>query len=198
MLEVGRTDHPLRIEPGAVRDRPEAAGRAGRDVARPQRHGQDDHDQLHHGDRAGLLGGSILFEGEETGGTKELPHRQSGARPGAGGAPDLPQPVADGKPRRHRVEPSRNGRSPGRWDRVFALFPELETRTSSMCNLLSGGEQQMLAIGRALMTNPKLLILDEATEGLAPLGSPEDLDGRSPRSGTRAFRSSSSTRTSPI
>lgn len=54
-------------------------------------------------------------------------------------------------------------------DRIFTLFPELESRRSSMGNLLSGGEQQMLAIGRALMTNPKLLILDEATEGLAPL-----------------------------
>ena len=53
--------------------------------------------------------------------------------------------------------------------RVYALFPELESRSSSMGNLLSGGEQQMLAIGRALMTNPRLLILDEATEGLAPL-----------------------------
>ena len=53
--------------------------------------------------------------------------------------------------------------------RVFEMFPELESRQSSMGNLLSGGEQQMLAIGRALMTNPQLLILDEATEGLAPL-----------------------------
>ena len=54
-------------------------------------------------------------------------------------------------------------------ERVFGLFPELAIRQSSMGNILSGGEQQMLAIGRALMTNPKLLILDEATEGLAPM-----------------------------
>ena len=54
-------------------------------------------------------------------------------------------------------------------ERVFEMFPELHQRRSSMGNLLSGGEQQMLAIGRALMTNPALVILDEATEGLAPL-----------------------------
>jgi branched-chain amino acid transport system ATP-binding protein len=54
-------------------------------------------------------------------------------------------------------------------DRVCALFPRLAERTANMANQLSGGEQQMLAIGRALMTNPRLLILDEATEGLAPL-----------------------------
>ncbi|MCF6233075.1 MAG: ABC transporter ATP-binding protein [Rhodobacteraceae bacterium] len=54
-------------------------------------------------------------------------------------------------------------------DKVYELFPVLKGRHTAMGNLLSGGEQQMLAIGRALMTNPKLLILDEATEGLAPL-----------------------------
>lgn len=54
-------------------------------------------------------------------------------------------------------------------DRVYELFPRLRERASNMGNQLSGGEQQMLAIGRALMTNPHLLILDEATEGLAPL-----------------------------
>ena len=55
------------------------------------------------------------------------------------------------------------------YDRVLALFPRLAERSEHAGNHLSGGEQQMLAIGRALMTNPKLLILDEATEGLAPI-----------------------------
>jgi branched-chain amino acid transport system ATP-binding protein len=54
-------------------------------------------------------------------------------------------------------------------DRVLKLFPHLRERHRTMAAALSGGEQQMLAIGRALMTNPRLLILDEATEGLAPL-----------------------------
>jgi branched-chain amino acid transport system ATP-binding protein len=52
---------------------------------------------------------------------------------------------------------------------VYGLFPRLAERKNNMGNQLSGGEQQMLAIGRALVTNPKLLIFDEATEGLAPL-----------------------------
>jgi branched-chain amino acid transport system ATP-binding protein len=54
-------------------------------------------------------------------------------------------------------------------ERAFEFFPRLSERQRNMGNQLSGGEQQMLAVGRALMTNPKLLILDEATEGLAPL-----------------------------
>ena len=65
---------------------------------------------------------------------------------------------------------NRTGRAdPWTERRVYGLFPRLAERRGNMGSQLSGGEQQMLAIGRALMTNPRLLILDEATEGLAPL-----------------------------
>jgi branched-chain amino acid transport system ATP-binding protein len=62
-------------------------------------------------------------------------------------------------------------RRPGRWtaDRVYELFPRLRERRDAMGNQLSGGEQQMLAIGRALMGNPSLLLMDEPLEGLAPI-----------------------------
>lgn len=66
---------------------------------------------------------------------------------------------------------NRNPDMPAQWtaERVFDFFPRLAERAQNMGNQLSGGEQQMLAIGRALVTNPRLLILDEATEGLAPM-----------------------------
>jgi branched-chain amino acid transport system ATP-binding protein len=69
------------------------------------------------------------------------------------------------------VATARNTDQPKAWtlDKVFDLFPKLAERRKNFGDQLSGGEQQMLAIGRALMTNPKLLILDEATEGLSPL-----------------------------
>jgi branched-chain amino acid transport system ATP-binding protein len=84
---------------------------------------------------------------------------------------------------------------PGAWSeqRVLSLFPRLRERNRHRGNQLSGGEQQMLAIGRALMTNPRLLILDEATEGLAPLirmeiSSPERDSGLPPSWWTRRQR----------
>lgn len=68
---------------------------------------------------------------------------------------------------------------PGPWDmrRVCTVFPRLQERMGQVSRTLSGGEQQMLAIGRALMTNPRLVILDEATEGLAPVVRQEIWDG---------------------
>jgi branched-chain amino acid transport system ATP-binding protein len=70
-----------------------------------------------------------------------------------------------------RAFAARRNASAAPWtlERIYALFPSLAARRRNLGNQLSGGEQQMLAIGRALMTNPHLLILDEATEGLAPL-----------------------------
>jgi branched-chain amino acid transport system ATP-binding protein len=65
---------------------------------------------------------------------------------------------------------NRQGRAtPWTLEAIYQMFPRLKERERNLGNMLSGGEQQMLAIGRALMTNPRLLILDEATEGLAPL-----------------------------
>lgn len=71
---------------------------------------------------------------------------------------------------RENLQVARTGR-PGRWtlERVYELFPRLREREGNAGNKLSGGEQQMLAIGRALMTNPQLILMDEPTEGLAPL-----------------------------
>jgi len=72
---------------------------------------------------------------------------------------------------RENLVATATGRGKGEWtlERVLALFPGLAERLGHLGTALSGGEQQMLAIGRALMTNPRLLILDEACEGLAPL-----------------------------
>ncbi len=119
--------------------------------------------------------GQILFEGRDI---TNLPV-DAIARLGIAIVPEGRQCFPNLTVREHLVafarHPSRPpAKSPAQaapWDlaRIYELFPRLKEREHHMGNQLSGGEQQMLAIGRALSTNPKLLILDEATEGLAPV-----------------------------
>ncbi|HVJ11017.1 MAG TPA: ABC transporter ATP-binding protein [Burkholderiales bacterium] len=114
------------------------------------------------------LRGSIGFRGERI---ERLPPDRI-ARLGIALVPEGRQIFPNLSVREHLVAfaGNRSGRSdPWTPERVFELFPRLAERKDNQGNQLSGGEQQMLAIGRALVTNPHLLILDEATEGLAPL-----------------------------
>ncbi|HEV2430543.1 MAG TPA: ABC transporter ATP-binding protein [Burkholderiales bacterium] len=106
--------------------------------------------------------GTISFEGEAI---HRLPSYRV-AQKGIGLVPEGRQVFPNLTVRENLVATARSGA----WTlaRVFKLFPHIEARQSNYGNQLSGGEQQMLAIARALMTNPRLLILDEATEGLAP------------------------------
>ncbi|MGE0311332.1 MAG: ABC transporter ATP-binding protein [Lautropia sp.] len=113
-------------------------------------------------------GGRIVFDGRSVEGWPS--HRI--ARAGVGLVPEGRQVFPTLTVRENLVATAslRNaGSSPWTLDRVWRLFPRLQERASQLASGLSGGEQQMLAVGRALMTNPKLLVLDEATEGLAPL-----------------------------
>jgi branched-chain amino acid transport system ATP-binding protein len=112
--------------------------------------------------------GSIRFAGAEI---RDLPAYRV-AKLGIGLVPEGRQVFPNLTTRENLVATAANrttAAEPWTLERVLALFPRLAQRAGTMANLLSGGEQQMLAIGRALMTNPRLLILDEATEGLAPL-----------------------------
>jgi branched-chain amino acid transport system ATP-binding protein len=112
--------------------------------------------------------GSVTLEGKELRG---LPSYRI-AQTGLGLVPEGRQIFPNLTVRENLVATAanRSGRAiPWDLERVFGFFPQLAERRGNFGNQLSGGEQQMLAIGRALMTNPKLLILDEATEGLAPL-----------------------------
>jgi branched-chain amino acid transport system ATP-binding protein len=114
------------------------------------------------------VAGSIRFDGEEI---RELASYRVAKR-GIGLVPEGRQVFPNLTARENLVATAANrGGAAAPWtlDKVWGLFPRLAERAGTMANLLSGGEQQMLAIGRALMTNPRLLILDEATEGLAPL-----------------------------
>ncbi len=114
----------------------------------------------------GLLpaqGGRVVIGGQDM--TNAAPHRI--ARAGLGLVPEGRQVFPTLDVRENLIAMAR----PGAWTlpRVLSLFPRLAERMGHKGTQLSGGEQQMLAIGRALMTNPRLLVLDEATEGLAPL-----------------------------
>ena len=110
--------------------------------------------------------GSIRFDGREVRG---LPSYKI-AQLGIGLVPEGRQVFPNLNVHENLVATaSKRGRNPWTLGRVYGLFNNLKEREDHYGNQLSGGEQQMLAIGRALMTNPRLLILDEATEGLAPL-----------------------------
>nr|WP_047572909.1 ABC transporter ATP-binding protein [Methylobacterium sp. ZNC0032] len=119
----------------------------------------------------GLLapkGGDIRFESRDVRGTAP----EKIARCGIGLVPEGRQVFPTLSVRENLVATASNRlkrSSPWTLERVYALFPRLQERAGQSARTLSGGEQQMLAVGRALMTNPKLLILDEATEGLAPV-----------------------------
>ena len=114
-----------------------------------------------------VCAGAIRFDGRPTAGMPS--HRI--ARAGIGLVPEGRQVFPNLTVRENLVATAaaRDGRREWTLERVHRLFPRLAERAGNLGSELSGGEQQMLAIGRALMTNPQLLILDEATEGLAPL-----------------------------
>jgi len=119
----------------------------------------------------GLLGpraGRIVFDGNDIHGAAP----EKVARLGAGLVPEGRQVFPTLTVRENLIATAGNRlkrSDPWKLDKVYALFPRMQERANQMAGTLSGGEQQMLAVGRALMTNPKLLILDEATEGLAPV-----------------------------
>ncbi|BBD37616.1 ABC transporter ATP-binding protein [Aminobacter sp. NyZ550] len=114
------------------------------------------------------LSGEVRFTGRDVCGATP----ETVARLGVGLVPEGRQTFSTLTVRENLVATAANrlGRKdPWTLERVYALFPRLKERAGQAAGTLSGGEQQMLVVGRALMTNPKLLILDEATEGLAPV-----------------------------
>jgi branched-chain amino acid transport system ATP-binding protein len=114
-----------------------------------------------------IRAGTILFEGTPI---QRLPPYRI-ARAGIGLVPEGRHVFPNLTVRENLIATATRGGGAAAWryQDILALFPNLAERAATYGSRLSGGEQQMLAIGRALMTNPRLLILDEATEGLAPL-----------------------------
>ena len=112
--------------------------------------------------------GEVLFEGRDLAGRPS----HVAARAGLGWVPEGRRIFPNLTVREQLLATARRGTaSQGQWDEaaIYEIFPALKARRGHWGNQLSGGEQQMLAIGRTLLRNPKLLLLDEATEGLAPL-----------------------------
>jgi branched-chain amino acid transport system ATP-binding protein len=112
-----------------------------------------------------ISAGTILFDGKPI---DRLPSFRI-ARAGIGLVPEGRHVFPNLTVRENLVATAKRGGGAWRYDDILALFPNLAERADTYGSRLSGGEQQMLAIGRALLTDPRLLILDEATEGLAPL-----------------------------
>ena len=170
LLEVDGAGDGLRHQPGAVR-RESCASQTGErgHAAGPQRHGQDHHGALHSGPDAAAQRQRALSRRAH----RPVCSPDRIARMGLALVPEGRQIFPNLTVRENLLAFAANRNASRRpvdaGARVTTLFPRLAERARNMGNQLSGGEQQMLAIGRALMTNPHLLILDEATEGLAPL-----------------------------